>query len=89
MAPAAILPLRGKGRELAFNPSKAYDTIEVRDPKDPDKYESVAIKMMAIHCAMAPGNILSTTGQQVKTEHYFLTIWLSRVVLIRKSLITQ
>ncbi|MCK9402238.1 MAG: hypothetical protein M0Q26_02445 [Chitinophagaceae bacterium] len=57
----------------AFNPSKAYDTIEVRDPKDPDKYERVVIKN--------EGNSLRhgtwkyfypPTGQQIKIEHYFL-----------------
>lgn len=57
----------------AINPAKAFDTIDVRDPKDPDKYERVVIKN--------DGNSLRhgtwkyfypPTGQQIKIEHYFL-----------------
>lgn len=57
----------------AINPSNAFDTIDVRDLKDPDKYERVVVKN--------EGNSLRhgtwkyyypPSGMLVKTENYFL-----------------
>ena len=57
----------------AVNPEKAYDTIDVADPKFPDKIERVVVKN--------DGNSLKhgtwkyyypPTGLLVKTENYFL-----------------
>ena len=58
---------------LAVNPAKAYDTIDVQDLADPNKYEQVVVK--------TTGNSLKhgtwrfyypETGQIVKTEHWLL-----------------
>ncbi len=57
----------------AINPDKAYDTIDVQDLKDPNKYEKVIVKN--------DGNSLRhgtwryyfpPTGKLVGTEHYFM-----------------
>lgn len=57
----------------AVNPDKTYDTIDVADPKDPNKYERIVIKN--------EGNSLRhgtwkyyypPTGKLIATEAYFL-----------------
>lgn len=57
----------------AVNPAKAYDTIDVSDPKDPDKIERVVIKNDGN--SMRHGTwkyYYPPSGQLIKTEHYFL-----------------
>lgn len=58
---------------LAMNPSKAYDTINVQDLQDPDRYDKVIVK--------AEGRSLKhgiwryyypRTGQILRTERYML-----------------
>jgi hypothetical protein len=57
----------------AINPDKAYDTIDVRDPVNPDRYEKVVVKNEGN--SLRHGNwkyYYPPTGKLLNTESYFL-----------------
>ena len=57
----------------AVNPGKAYDTIDVQDLKDPNKYEEVIVKTDG--SSMRHGTwkyFYAATGYLLKTEKYIL-----------------
>ncbi len=57
----------------AVSPDKAYDTIDVADLKDPNKYEKVVVKNDGV--SMRHGTwkyYYPLTGKLVDTENYFL-----------------
>jgi hypothetical protein len=57
----------------AVNPSKSYDTIDVVDPRNPNKYEKVIVKNEGV--SMRHGTwkyYYPPTGKLLSTESYFL-----------------
>jgi hypothetical protein len=68
--------LTGPEREeswRAFNPTKTYDTLDIQDLKDPNKYEQVIVKVDGR--SMRHGTwkyYYPLTGALVKTEKYVL-----------------
>jgi hypothetical protein len=57
----------------AFNPNKAYDTIDVADLKDPNKYERVVVKNEGSSLRHGTWKYYyPPTGKLISTEAYFL-----------------
>ena len=57
----------------AINPSKSYDTIDVQDPKNPDKYEQVIVKNDGSSLRHGTWRFYyPNTGYLLKTEKYVL-----------------
>ncbi len=58
---------------LAMNPSKLYDTIDVQDLKNPDKYEQVIVKMEGHSLRHGTWKFYyPLTGQLLRTERFLL-----------------
>lgn len=58
---------------MAVNPNKAYDTIDVQDIINPNKYEKVVVKVEGNSLRHGTWRFYDPlTGQQVKTETWFL-----------------
>ncbi|MEN9686765.1 MAG: hypothetical protein RLZZ28_2551 [Bacteroidota bacterium] len=57
----------------ALNPTKAYDTIDVPDPMQPNKFEKVIVKNEGNSMRHGTWKYYNTlTGKQTGIEHYFL-----------------
>lgn len=57
----------------AVNPDKSYDTIDVSDPKFPDRIERVVVKNEGVSLRHGTWKYFyPPTGMLVKTENYFL-----------------
>ncbi len=57
----------------AVNPDKAYDTIDVQDPKFPDKYERVVVKNTGVSLKNGTWRYYyPPTGKLLSTETYLL-----------------
>ena len=57
----------------AINPSKSYDTIDVQDPKNPDKYEQAIVKNEGSSLRHGTWRFYyPNTGYLLKTEKYVL-----------------
>lgn len=58
---------------LAVNPAKAYDTIEVQNLENPDKYEKVVVKIDGHSLKHGTWKFYyPVTGQLISTERYLL-----------------
>jgi hypothetical protein len=58
---------------LAVNPAKAYDTIDVQDLQNPDKYEKVVVKIEGHSLRHGTWRYyFPPTGQILRTERYML-----------------
>jgi hypothetical protein len=57
----------------AVNPDKAYDTIDVPDPKNPNQFEKVVVKNEGVSLKHGTWRYYDpTNGRLVGTENYFL-----------------
>ncbi|MES2005338.1 MAG: hypothetical protein V4450_12535 [Bacteroidota bacterium] len=56
----------------AVSPDKAYDTIDVPDPINPNKFEKVIVKNEGVSMRHGTWKYYSPTGKLVNTESWFL-----------------